>query len=396
MPMKLEVLDRVGQVEALRSEWRDLLTRAAPVTPYLTWEWMSAWYATHEQAGETLCLTVREDGRLMGLAPLFLSRSRDQTLPPGALGFASTCGRHWGFHLGAVAANTRCQAVSDVLIDFLASTRCEWHTIRLVHMDALAPMLPHLMRSAVLNDMPVVARPGEQSVGGPLPTTVDRFCSWVCSGSRRKSNRRSLRELARDHGPVTVETCKTLAELKQGMASLRRLNLEQHAVRATRSNFTDEAFAACFFETTRRLWEAGWVQLSLLRCAGEVAAASVDAVYNNRLFCMQPAYNHRFADYSAGHLLLALVVERAIAGGATHLDLLPGGAYKRQYAPLLAPSVDLSLPSACVRGTVPQATGMLRWGLRGSAKALLRRHAPAAYRWLRGAGPDTPAAETPE
>src|SRR5712671_1363998 len=62
---------------ALRAEWTDVLRHSAANNPFLSWEWLHAWW-THLRGSRTLELvTVRdEDDRLIGIAPLCASRGR--------------------------------------------------------------------------------------------------------------------------------------------------------------------------------------------------------------------------------------------------------------------------------------------------------------------------------
>ena len=62
---------------ALRAEWTDVLQHSAANNPFLSWEWLHAWW-THLRGSRTLeIVTVRdEDDRLIGIAPLCASRGR--------------------------------------------------------------------------------------------------------------------------------------------------------------------------------------------------------------------------------------------------------------------------------------------------------------------------------
>lgn len=57
-----------------RSEWQALLRRSAANPLFMSWEWQSRWWRLHGPAlGGQLCLLAAygEDGRLIGLAPLY-------------------------------------------------------------------------------------------------------------------------------------------------------------------------------------------------------------------------------------------------------------------------------------------------------------------------------------
>ena len=76
-PLRVECIDDLWGFTSLRSEWTELLGASAADNPFLTWEWLHAWWK-HLHGGRTLqILTVRSEVyRLVGVAPLCVSRGR--------------------------------------------------------------------------------------------------------------------------------------------------------------------------------------------------------------------------------------------------------------------------------------------------------------------------------
>src|SRR5437588_5453748 len=71
-PYAVEELTRPEQFEALRPEWDALLARAEG-SLFQTWEWQWSWWR-HFGRGRLCILTAREEGELLGIAPLMLGR----------------------------------------------------------------------------------------------------------------------------------------------------------------------------------------------------------------------------------------------------------------------------------------------------------------------------------
>src|SRR5262249_7982458 len=78
-------IDRItdrGTFMTLREEWRELLAASGADCIFLTWEWLYAWW-NHLAAGRQLRLiTVRAEGRLVGLLPLSVSPPHWRRLIP--------------------------------------------------------------------------------------------------------------------------------------------------------------------------------------------------------------------------------------------------------------------------------------------------------------------------
>ncbi|CAN5216134.1 hypothetical protein BH11PLA2_BH11PLA2_02590 [soil metagenome] len=72
----------VTDLTGLAAEWNVLLATSITQTPFLRFEYLTAWWTTlgapgEWPHGELHLLTGRRDGRLVGIAPLFVSVNHD-------------------------------------------------------------------------------------------------------------------------------------------------------------------------------------------------------------------------------------------------------------------------------------------------------------------------------
>ena len=73
--MELTVHRESTVFDSLQAEWNDLLGRAQSDCIFYTWEWHATWWQAY-RPGELLIMTCREGGKLVGIAPLFVSECR--------------------------------------------------------------------------------------------------------------------------------------------------------------------------------------------------------------------------------------------------------------------------------------------------------------------------------
>src|SRR5262245_60013268 len=69
-------IDRITDREAftaLREEWSDLLASSEADCVFLTWEWLHTWWNLLAAGRQLHLITVRSDGRLVGLLPLLVT-----------------------------------------------------------------------------------------------------------------------------------------------------------------------------------------------------------------------------------------------------------------------------------------------------------------------------------
>ena len=71
MSVRLHVLSDFSEWAGLREEWKSLALKCPTATPFQTPEWLLTWWEFFG-SGELLVLAFREEGRLVGLAPLFI------------------------------------------------------------------------------------------------------------------------------------------------------------------------------------------------------------------------------------------------------------------------------------------------------------------------------------
>ena len=61
---------------ALEEEWTDLYDSSPLATPFQSWSWLYSWWEFYGERYELRLVTIRDDGLLVGIAPLMLERRR--------------------------------------------------------------------------------------------------------------------------------------------------------------------------------------------------------------------------------------------------------------------------------------------------------------------------------
>src|SRR5579872_6729627 len=77
-----------SELQDLGSAWDTLLHQSASANTFLTWEWAAAWWSAYGRPGALRILTaVDEQGRVRGIAPLYVKRVRRYGITVDALAF---------------------------------------------------------------------------------------------------------------------------------------------------------------------------------------------------------------------------------------------------------------------------------------------------------------------
>lgn len=328
-----EVLSSAAQVVGLRDEWCELLARATPRSPFLTWEWVASWYETHEEAGDVRCLLVRDAaGHLVGLVPLFLSRRRDAKLGRRELGFASTYGHAWGSYLEPVYIPRAEHEVVQRLITYLHSVRDEWDCAKFLRMPAEAESAWPLVCAAGGHEWQVAVRPHPPLAVLALPAQTADVTDLLASAKLRRNCRAARRRLQRDYPQHRFRPWADLEELPGLLEAHVSLNIKGRTVRGLATNFGALPYRECFRRAAQRLAAVGRLRVACLEIEGQVAGTLFCVPQRRTLYLWSLAWDWRWGDYEVAHLLFLEALRAGREEGATAADFLMGeDRYKLRY-----------------------------------------------------------------
>ncbi|MFC1645691.1 GNAT family N-acetyltransferase [Candidatus Omnitrophota bacterium] len=89
----LELIQNEGKFYSMRDDWNRLLEKSGVDNPYLTHEWLSSWWKAYKDEKELIIVNFRDQGRIIGAIPLFLSKEMIFGVPIKVINFFAD---HWG------------------------------------------------------------------------------------------------------------------------------------------------------------------------------------------------------------------------------------------------------------------------------------------------------------
>jgi CelD/BcsL family acetyltransferase involved in cellulose biosynthesis len=310
---------------ALRGEWNDLLRSSRFDTIFLTWEWQSTWWRQVGAArGPLYLLAARQDGRLVGILPLYLTEEDGgQTLQVvGCIEVSD--------YLDLIVEAGQEEAVYETFLSWLAKGDAPaWDVLDLCNQPVASlahARLPELARARgwpveVFEEdvCPVVALPGEWEAYLEM---LDK--------KERHEIRRKLRRFEREASDGQVRFVTGGADLDQAVD--RFIALHRLSSGAKDAFMTDE-MQAFFHAIAQAAAGAGWLQLSFLQIAGRPVASYFCFDYGNEILVYNSGYDPQaHSQLSPGWVLLAHVIRHAITLGRGRLDFLQGREdYKHRF-----------------------------------------------------------------
>jgi CelD/BcsL family acetyltransferase involved in cellulose biosynthesis len=316
----LQTIRDAGALRALEPEWRALMATASPTAGvYQSFDWAAACASRLGSATKLCVLTVREQGRLVAVAPLVIDRR---------LGCATLCWLGGSLTIYGDVLAERAVDVSSWLARAFAqlAEQGEVHSIQLGNVRADARVAGFLASRGRATD--------RQEAPWIDMAAIGTFEAWRAGQSRstRRSRARRLKQLEamgkvgfaiEPAGARAYERITRLLEMKRDWADRRQI-----LSRSIWSPDFEEVVTALV--SGRSGLDA---RISMLTLDGTVIAMELgfvsDGVYTSYLGAYDPA----FEEYSPGGLQLERTIEACFAEGMRAFDLQPpADAYKQSLA----------------------------------------------------------------
>jgi CelD/BcsL family acetyltransferase involved in cellulose biosynthesis len=301
------------------------LRASAADGPFLTWEWMHAWW-THLAGGSALrVLAVREGDDLIALAPF---RIVPHSIPWfSRIEFLAT-GHAGSDYLDLLVRQGREDDALRAIAGFLDT---EPMTLRLDHLPegSLGAQLAERLSG---QGWTVSSTP--DGVCPRIPLAGHTWDSYLATlGSAHRANvRRRLRSIEQQF-QARFELVTSDAVRARALDALAGFHEQRFREEGGSSAFFTPDVRAFQEEATRRALERGVLRMYVLWLNGEMAAVMYGFFYNRQFYFYQHGFDDRHAKHSVGLVLMAQTIRAAIDEGAEAFDLLWGTeGYKSLWA----------------------------------------------------------------
>jgi Acetyltransferase (GNAT) domain len=197
--VKLHVVSALEDMLALRAQWNDLLMSQSSRNLFLTPAWNCAWWRAFGDGKALHLLTVRGQGRLVGLLVLNRYKTRLRGVPVRVLGNFTNA--HFSRTDLLVAPGYE-SVVAKEVARHLGAASSEWDMALLQQLPANAPWLPAFLAAASTHGVDVLEpQPGVGKCRMPLHQSWDDYTAQR-SGHFRRTLGKTVRRIERS-GTVT-------------------------------------------------------------------------------------------------------------------------------------------------------------------------------------------------
>jgi CelD/BcsL family acetyltransferase involved in cellulose biosynthesis len=322
--MRIETHFESGGFWALKPEWNGLVQRSYHDNLFLTWEWQTAWWK-HLGEGSLLLLGFRaeDDGRLVGIAPLFHTQADDGHSVLYLIG----C-RDVSDYLDLIVETGQEEPVYRALLDYLEDHAPDWDLLDFCNIPQHSQTNVKLREMAEARGYQALVEVEDVCPIITLPASWDDYLMTL-DKKQRHEVRRKLRKADREADTrfVIVGPEHDLRAEMQSFVQLHQLSTPG------KDEFMDPTMQAFFFEVAEVLQAQGWLQLAFVEMNGQKAAVLLNFDYRDSILVYNSGYDPgQFRQLSPGIIVTARCIEHAISLGRSEFDFLRGDeVYKYRF-----------------------------------------------------------------
>ena len=315
--MQVRLVEEETDWRALREGWDELLTRCQLSNIFLTFEWLDIWWR-HFRRGKRLSVLVAEqDGQLVGVAPLVVSR------------------RPWGPRvvefMGAGVADYHdvisSPELSSEVIHAFWSSLCtharRWDLLQLPQVCEKTMTAKVLSQAIGQDGFHLHQFTGEVCPCLSLPATWEDYLRLL-SRKTRMNIRRYARLLDKEFD-ARYAVVSSNHELKPALEALFSLHGKRWRRRGLPGVLISSRRRRFHHDLARALLERGWLRFHCLYLHGQASAALLTYRHGDRYFYYIGGFDPDLDRYSVGTVLLSHCIRSAIEEGASEFDFLRGG-----------------------------------------------------------------------
>jgi len=309
-------------------EWNNLLRESPSDSPFLRFEYLRVWWENRgggEWAQAVLAVvTADEDGKLIGVAPLFQTVNRDNESALLLLGSIEISD-----FLDVIVRPSDLTPFLSGLLDLFAShpalsgsALLDWYNV----LEA-SPTLGALEAESTKRGWTFNSEVHQPAPSITLPADLDAYLAGI-DKKQRHEMRRKMRRASESATPPTWYIVTDESALESEMEALFAMMAQD----SKKEIFLTAVMRAQMQSIARAAFQNGWLWLAFLEVDGVKAAAAFNFDYGNRLWGYNSGVNHTFNALSPGWIPLAHTLKWAIDHGRTEFDFMRGAEdYKYRF-----------------------------------------------------------------
>jgi CelD/BcsL family acetyltransferase involved in cellulose biosynthesis len=299
--------------------WNNLLAEAITDVPFLRYEYQRAWWeglgGGEWKQAELLLISARENGQLIGIAPLFLTEydGRPAVMLIGSIEISD--------YLDLIVRPADLPRFLTGLLDYIADDAHEpsnWSALDWYNLPDSSPTLAALNTESESRGWTFTQEAYHPTPYIPVPGDFEAYLAGI-EKKQRHEIRRKLRRAA-ESGIVRFYIVDGNPNIESEINDFFDLMVQD----PSKADFLHPAMRAQMTSILKTAHEQGYLWLAFLEVDGVKTAASLNFDYKGKLWGYNSGVGSGHKELSPGWVLLAHVIQWCCENGRHEFDFMRG------------------------------------------------------------------------
>lgn len=317
--MDFNIVKDFAETDLLADEWDALVEKSVTNVPFLRHAYLKLWWETlggGEWKNAQLAIVVaRRDGKLTGIAPLFIAPNREGK--PALLFIGSI---EITDYLDVIVRQEDLPEFLDGLLAYLERADLpKWEVLDWWNILHESPTLPALAQTAHQRGWDFVQEQVYRCPHIPLAGDWETYLAGLDKKERHEI-RRKLRRVTQGGDSVHWYFIDDGADLEKATRTYLGLMSQD----PDKARFLTSLMRLHMEKTIQWSFKAGFLRLAFLEIDGEVCATYMSLDYRNRLWVYNSGIDRRFMELSPGWVLVSYLLQWANTNQRSEVDFMRG------------------------------------------------------------------------
>ncbi len=288
---------------------------------FLSLGWVTPWLArAEEQGAQPFIVEAREQGKLVGIAPLVLKGRSLEFL-----------GQQYSCHLDFLAEKGKEKAAAEKIIGQVFENAGKWNRVSFQHLVARPAFLSPLEKKCRQYGFVLQQEQGDSASVVELPASLTQYFAGL-KKKKRKNLRNDLSRLSREF-KVQTEVIADATELPSAWRNFLQLHFENMQRKQSRSILEQQWFQKIYYAACESAAREGKLRFVNLKLNGRLAGSLLAIMHRQWFGVLNIGTSKDYdARQSLGTVLFLKAIEYCCDNGIRFFDLLLGGPeYKARF-----------------------------------------------------------------
>ncbi len=315
------IITDIRELSALQPDWDSLVVEAGQ-SVFATTAWLLTWWQVFGRGKRLFVVLAEENGKLLGLAPLMISRLSLFDFKLRKVEFIGSGNIDYGNFI----VKDKPEEVICALLKCLHQQQDQWDIIELTELPESARVLRHQIAGYKVVKKTKSVCPFMNLSEFDEASLEQSFKKSMRTDIRRQSKR--LNQL----GQLRLELNIGREKLPQFLKDFFQLYDQRWHSVGLPGKFNRPNYREFFTQIASNLSANGWCRLAAMYLNDELIAAHFGFVYQLKFYYYVPTFSIKYANYSPGKVLLFNLIKDSLCQGLKFFDFLRGDeSYKTSW-----------------------------------------------------------------